>query len=82
MLTSILARFWRDEFHRLVSDEGFVVIAKPAVNHLIEMRDGLFEQIVAHDSDKFIDELAPYFELGKRGWKPRFRLSLCSYKIY
>ena len=57
------------------------MIAKPAVNHLIEMRDGLFEQIVAHDSDKFIDELAPYFELVKQTrWKPRFRLPLRSIK--
>jgi 23S rRNA (guanine745-N1)-methyltransferase len=66
MLTSIFSPILADEFHRLVSDQGFVVIAKPAVNHLIEMRDGLFEQIVAHDSDKFIDELAPYFELVKQ----------------
>ena len=66
ILTSIFSPILADEFHRLVSDQGFVVIAKPAVNHLIEMRDGLFEQIVAHDSDKFIDELAPYFELVKQ----------------
>lgn len=66
ILTSIFSPILADEFHRLVSDQGFLVIAKPAVNHLIEMRDGLFEQIVAHDSDKFIDELAPYFALVKQ----------------
>ena len=63
MLTSIFSPILPEEFYRLTEDKGYVVIAKPAVNHLIEMRDGLFEQIVAHDSHKFIDELAPFFTL-------------------
>lgn len=63
VLTSIFSPILPEEFHRLVEDNGYVVIAKPAVNHLIEMREGLFAQIVAHDSEKFIDELAPYFHL-------------------
>lgn len=66
MLTSIFSPILPDEFHRLVSDNGYVVIAKPAANHLLEMREGLFEHIVAHDSEKFIDELAPYFHLVKQ----------------
>ena len=66
MLTSIFSPILPQEFHRLVEDKGWVVIAKPGVNHLLEMREGLFAQIVAHDSDKFIDELAPYFNLVKQ----------------
>ncbi len=66
VISSIFSPILPKEFHRLLSDKGFVVVAKPAANHLLELRAGLFEQVVAHDSDKFIDTLAPYMSLVKQ----------------
>lgn len=63
IISSIFSPILPAEFARLLNDNGRLLIAKPAVNHLQELRQGLFETVQAHDSDKFITELAPYMQL-------------------
>lgn len=65
VISSIFSPILPSEFDRLLSDKGFVIIAKPGVNHLLELREALFDSVQAHDSDKFIDTLAPSFKLVK-----------------
>ena len=40
-----------------------MIIAKPAENHLYQMREGLFDEVIAHDSDNFIEAMSPFFAL-------------------
>lgn len=63
VITSIFSPILPQEFHRLLGENGKVVIAKPAQHHLYQMRQGLFDEVVPHDSDKFIDEMSPFFAL-------------------
>ncbi|MFW2178246.1 MULTISPECIES: putative RNA methyltransferase [unclassified Moraxella] len=65
VISSIFSPILPNEFARILADNGQVIIAKPAPNHLVQMREALFEQVQAHDSDKFIDEMASHFTLGK-----------------
>lgn len=63
LLTSIFSPILPAEFARLVGQNGQLIIAKPAKNHLYQMRQGLFDDVIDHDSDKFIAELSPFFTL-------------------
>lgn len=63
VLTSIFSPILPAEFARLVGQHGQLIIAKPARNHLYQMRERLFDTVIDHDSDKFIAELSPFFVL-------------------
>lgn len=63
VISSIFSPILPQEFSRLVQQNGKVIIAKPAEKHLFELRQGLFDEVLPHDSDKFIDELSPFFTL-------------------
>lgn len=61
--TSIFAPIIAEECHRVIKENGFLIIAKPDTNHLIDIRNHLFDTVELHDSDKFIQQLSPRFEL-------------------
>lgn len=63
LISSIFSPILPDEFARLLADNGTVLIAKPLSHHLIQLRQGLFETVQEHDSDKFIEQMAEKFEL-------------------
>ena len=63
VISSIFSPILPEEFSRLLSDGGYVFIAKPAPNHLIELRQALFDTVIEHDSDKFIEQMADKFSL-------------------
>lgn len=63
IITSIFSPILPQEFNRLLNNSGVVIIAKPAENHLYQMRQELFDDVVPHDSDKFIEEMSPFFTL-------------------
>ncbi len=63
IITSIFSPILPQEFNRLLADDGHVFIAKPGENHLYQMRQGLFDEVIAHDSDKFIEAMSPFFVL-------------------
>lgn len=62
-ISSIFSPILPEAFHTVLSDEGFLIIAKPDMGHLATMREALFDEVREHDSDKFLQELAPYFKL-------------------
>ena len=62
-ISSIFSPILPKAFAEVLTDEGYLIIAKPDVGHLASMRDALFDSVREHDSDKFLLELAPYFTL-------------------
>lgn len=64
-ISSIFSPILPAAFAQVLADNGLLLIAKPDVGHLASMRAALFDQVREHDSDKFLQELAPYFTLLK-----------------
>ncbi len=62
-ISSIFSPILPEAFAKVLVDKGYLIIAKPDVRHLATMRDALFDSVREHDSDKFLQELAPYFTL-------------------
>ncbi|WP_296402753.1 putative RNA methyltransferase [Psychrobacter sp.] len=62
-ICTIFSPILPEEFARVLKSGGRLLIAKPDTGHLQSMREALFDEVRPHDSDKFLDELAPYFEL-------------------
>lgn len=62
-ISSIFSPILPKEYARVLKDDGSLIIAKPAEAHLHSMREALFDSVRPHDSDKFLDELSPYFKL-------------------
>jgi len=62
-ISSIFSPILPEAFDNVLMDGGYLIIAKPDVGHLAMMRDALFDDVREHDSDKFLQELAPYFTL-------------------
>lgn len=62
-ISSIFSPILPDAFSEVLADEGYLIIAKPDIGHLATMREALFDSVREHDSDKFLQELAPYFTL-------------------
>ena len=62
-ISSIFSPILPEAFNEVLSDEGYLIIAKPDIGHLATMREALFDDVREHDSDKFLQELAPDFQL-------------------
>ena len=62
-ISSIFSPILPEAFNEILSAEGYLIIAKPDMGHLVTVREALFDDVREHDSDKFLQELAPYFEL-------------------
>ncbi|WP_261869198.1 putative RNA methyltransferase [Psychrobacter sp. JCM 18901] len=62
-ISSIFSPILPEAFDNVLMDGGYLIIAKPDVGHLATMRDVLFDDVREHDSDKFLQELVPYFTL-------------------
>ena len=60
-ISTIFSPILPEEFARVLKSEGRLIIAKPDAGHLQSMREALFDEVRPHDSDKFLEELAPYF---------------------
>lgn len=60
VISSVFSPILPDAFERVLKAGGYVVIAKPDVGHLRTLREGLFEQVQAHDSEKFVAKLAGF----------------------
>lgn len=65
-ISSIFSPILPKDFFEVLEMGGYLVIAKPAQGHLASLRNVLFDDVREHDSDKFLQDLAPYFELINR----------------
>ncbi len=61
-ISTIFSPILPEEFARVLKSGGRLLIAKPDSGHLQSMREALFDEVRPHDSDKFLEELAPYFK--------------------
>lgn len=55
-----------DEMQRALKAGGHVLVVTPAADHLWSLRAGLFDEVVAHVPDKFLEGFAERFELVAR----------------
>ncbi|MEN6671030.1 putative RNA methyltransferase [Psychrobacter sp. B38] len=62
-ISSIFSPILPKAFADVLTDDGYLIIAKPDAGHLASMREALFDDVREHDSDKFLQELSPYFTL-------------------
>ena len=62
-ISSIFSPILPESFANALRQDGYLIIAKPDVGHLVDVREALFDDVREHDSDKFLAELAPYFSL-------------------
>ncbi len=62
-ISSIFSPILPAAFATLIQDHGYLMIAKPDVGHVASVREALFDDVREHDSEKFLTELAPWFEL-------------------
>ena len=62
-ISSIFSPILPEAFAKVLVDGGYLIIAKPDIGHLATMREALFDSVREHDSDKFLQELTPYFTL-------------------
>jgi 23S rRNA (guanine745-N1)-methyltransferase len=63
VITAIFAPHDFKEFHRILSDDGRLIICTPGENHLIELRNILFSTVTSKDQDKMLDLATEHFEL-------------------
>lgn len=61
-ISTIFSPILPEEFARVLTLGGRLIIAKPDAGHLQSMREALFDEVRPHDSDKFLEELLPYFK--------------------
>lgn len=61
-ISSIFSPILPEAFASVLEDKGYLVIAKPDVGHLAEVRAALFAEVREHNSDKFLTELESFFE--------------------
>ncbi|MGM8870396.1 putative RNA methyltransferase [Psychrobacter sp. 2Y5] len=62
-ITSIFSPILPTAFADVLQEGGYLVIAKPDIGHLTSVREALFDEVREHNSDKFLTELAPFFEV-------------------
>ncbi len=55
-----------DEMHRALKAGGHALVVTPAADHLWSLRAGLFDEVVAHEPDKFLAGFTGRFELVAR----------------
>lgn len=51
------------QMHRVLRAGGQVLVVSPALEHLWSLRQALFEEVHAHEPDKFLQGFKPLFEL-------------------
>lgn len=66
LVASIFSQLYPAEMQRVLSPGGRALVVTPAPDHLHALREGLFEEVRAHEPDKFLSGLDPYFLLRKR----------------
>ena len=62
-ISSIFSPILPVAFAEVLQNKGYLIIAKPDIGHLASVREALFDEVREHNSDKFLAELAPFFEL-------------------
>lgn len=61
--SSLFSPLPKAEMLRVLKKRGYLIIATPAPQHLFAMREALFDEVNAHEPDKFVTQMSPEFSL-------------------
>lgn len=61
--SSLFSPLPKAEMLRVLKKRGYLIIATPAPQHLFAMREALFDEVKAHEPDKFLAQMSPEFSL-------------------
>ncbi len=61
--SSLFSPLPKAEMLRVLKKRGYLIIATPAPQHLFAMREVLFDEVNAHEPDKFVTQMSPEFSL-------------------
>jgi 23S rRNA (guanine745-N1)-methyltransferase len=51
------------QMYRVLQPEGHVLIVSPALEHLWSLREQLFDEVHAHEPEKFLETFSPLFQM-------------------
>lgn len=63
LCTSLFSPIPQEEILRVLKPKAYLMVVTPAPEHLLAMREGLFEEVKAHEPHKFVEQLKEQFEL-------------------
>jgi 23S rRNA (guanine745-N1)-methyltransferase len=63
LCSSLFSPLPKAEMLRVLAQHGYLLLVTPAARHLYALREALFEQVKAHQPEKFVAQMAPEFEL-------------------
>lgn len=66
VVTSLFSQLHIGEMHRVLKDGGRALVVTPAGDHLWSLRQALFEEVRAHQPDKFLAGFEGFFDLCSR----------------
>lgn len=66
LVTSLFSPLPVAEMARVLVPEGLLLVVTPAPDHLRSVREALFDTLIPHEPDKFLEMLAPQFHLHSR----------------
>lgn len=66
LVTCLFTPLHGAEIQRVLAPGGHLAVVTPGAAHLAELRAGLFDEVVAHQPEKFVDELQSRFRLVAR----------------
>ncbi len=75
IVSSLFSQLHIEEMHRVLKPGAHVLVVTPAPDHLWSVRQGLFDEVHAHEPDKFLAGFEAQFDLRSRQ-EVRFPLSL------
>lgn len=61
--TSLFSPIPQQEILRVLKPQGYLLVVTPAPEHLLAMRQALFEEVKPHEPEKFITQLQDTFDL-------------------
>jgi 23S rRNA (guanine745-N1)-methyltransferase len=63
VVSNMFTQLHIDEMQRVLKPEGYVLVVTPAPDHLWSIREQLFDEVRAHDPEKFLGNFETLFEL-------------------
>ncbi len=61
--TSLFSPIPKQEILRVLKEQGYLIVVTPATDHLYALREALFEEVKAHEANKFVEQLQDAFQL-------------------
>ena len=61
--SSLFSPLPKMEMLRVLKEQGYLIIVTPAPQHLFALREALFDEVKAHEPDKFLAQMSPEFSL-------------------